>query len=132
MKKRRRHTIAPGIRRDAHGHEAEVKVRGERRYERFPLDADLKEMQAWQVRERKKLRAIDPLDDAKPRDYSGTGRPSSRTLTAAVPRFLRQIEGRISFKADRSHLRAWLSVCGLRSEERRVGKECRSRWSPYH
>src|SRR3712207_7581459 len=21
---------------------------------------------------------------------------------------------------------------GLRSEERRVGKECRSRWSPYH
>ena len=23
-------------------------------------------------------------------------------------------------------------VCLLRSEERRVGKECRSRWSPYH
>src|SRR2546430_4426782 len=23
-------------------------------------------------------------------------------------------------------------VCGARSEERRVGKECRSRWSPYH
>ena len=23
-------------------------------------------------------------------------------------------------------------VLGLRSEERRVGKECRSRWSPYH
>src|ERR1043166_10274435 len=23
-------------------------------------------------------------------------------------------------------------VCGTRSEERRVGKECRSRWSPYH
>ena len=22
--------------------------------------------------------------------------------------------------------------CNLRSEERRVGKECRSRWSPYH
>src|SRR5260370_14870483 len=22
--------------------------------------------------------------------------------------------------------------CSLRSEERRVGKECRSRWSPYH
>ena len=21
---------------------------------------------------------------------------------------------------------------GLRSEERRVGKECRSRWAPYH
>src|SRR6266511_3697558 len=27
----------------------------------------------------------------------------------------------------------WLSALGRgRSEERRVGKECRSRWSPYH
>ena len=25
-----------------------------------------------------------------------------------------------------------LLLCGMRSEERRVGKECRSRWSPYH
>ena len=24
------------------------------------------------------------------------------------------------------------SLMGIRSEERRVGKECRSRWSPYH
>src|SRR2546430_14558558 len=24
------------------------------------------------------------------------------------------------------------AATGLRSEERRVGKECRSRWSPYH
>ena len=24
------------------------------------------------------------------------------------------------------------NVVGIRSEERRVGKECRSRWSPYH
>ena len=23
-------------------------------------------------------------------------------------------------------------ICRYRSEERRVGKECRSRWSPYH
>ena len=28
-------------------------------------------------------------------------------------------------------LKAWQSW-GERSEERRVGKECRSRWSPYH
>src|SRR3989442_7662887 len=27
---------------------------------------------------------------------------------------------------------SWPSVHLLRSEERRVGKECRSRWSPYH
>src|SRR2546426_11975069 len=26
----------------------------------------------------------------------------------------------------------WTVAQGKRSEERRVGKECRSRWSPYH
>ena len=26
----------------------------------------------------------------------------------------------------------WACAAGWRSEERRVGKECRSRWSPYH
>src|SRR2546430_17418741 len=28
--------------------------------------------------------------------------------------------------------RSAMDIEGLRSEERRVGKECRSRWSPYH
>ena len=32
-------------------------------------------------------------------------------------------------KLDRLHI---ASVLTDRSEERRVGKECRSRWSPYH
>ena len=27
---------------------------------------------------------------------------------------------------------AYMNEESLRSEERRVGKECRSRWSPYH
>src|ERR1039458_1586391 len=31
-----------------------------------------------------------------------------------------------------SRFEEWLGVSGCRSEERRVGKECRSRWSPYH
>src|SRR5438093_13165960 len=30
------------------------------------------------------------------------------------------------------HRRAGVILPALRSEERRVGKECRSRWSPYH
>ena len=31
------------------------------------------------------------------------------------------------------HIKALGATCVLfRSEERRVGKECRSRWSPYH
>ena len=31
-----------------------------------------------------------------------------------------------------STLCAAVVAIGIRSEERRVGKECRSRWSPYH
>ena len=41
-----------------------------------------------------------------------------------------------SAKAHRHQSRrsgaAYISQNHLRSEERRVGKECRSRWSPYH
>ena len=33
----------------------------------------------------------------------------------------------------RAHLPDTIFICpDARSEERRVGKECRSRWSPYH
>src|SRR6185437_10780222 len=32
----------------------------------------------------------------------------------------------------RAKRREWLDMGAPRSEERRVGKECRSRWSPYH
>ena len=36
--------------------------------------------------------------------------------------------------AERPHKNdsGWIAIAGWRSEERRVGKECRSRWSPYH
>src|SRR2546429_3335284 len=45
----------------------------------------------------------------------------SRRYTAAS--FLRRVEGLGDFN---------LTSDVIRSEERRVGKECRSRWSPYH
>src|SRR3712207_1695674 len=37
-----------------------------------------------------------------------------------------------SFSGLRSHDTVNDFIIGERSEERRVGKECRSRWSPYH
>src|SRR2546425_9809391 len=47
------------------------------------------------------------------------GRAAAPPLAAGVP------DGRVT--------RWVLAALGLvRSEERRVGKECRSRWSPYH
>src|SRR5256884_6052953 len=41
--------------------------------------------------------------------------------------FLIRLGGLISNSDDSSSL-----ASAIRSEERRVGKECRSRWSPYH
>ncbi len=40
----------------------------------------------------------------------------------------------VTFKEEavRDMGRTASGVRGIRSEERRVGKECRSRWSPYH
>src|SRR2546430_15814401 len=42
--------------------------------------------------------------------------------------------GELKPKGMTSFLLSWALVLGIieRSEERRVGKECRSRWSPYH
>ena len=41
---------------------------------------------------------------------------------------LQSLRGRIG----RSLFDALKGLASIRSEERRVGKECRSRWSPYH
>ena len=38
----------------------------------------------------------------------------------------------IIFDLEIAFLFPWAISLGNRSEERRVGKECRSRWSPYH
>src|SRR2546421_9729650 len=47
------------------------------------------------------------------------GAPSTRSLASLSPK---PVSSRITL----------ITVTFLRSEERRVGKECRSRWSPYH
>src|SRR5476651_2740905 len=49
--------------------------------------------------------------------------PISRSLLISVERFS-------SARAAAAKYRKWSTT--KRSEERRVGKECRSRWSPYH
>src|SRR3989449_4200977 len=43
-----------------------------------------------------------------------------------------QLRGRGGRQGDPGSSRFYLSLEDDRSEERRVGKECRSRWSPYH
>jgi len=41
-------------------------------------------------------------------------------------------ETRAAITAAADALLGWSARTAKRSEERRVGKECRSRWSPYH
>ena len=49
--------------------------------------------------------------------------PPVTDMTGRVVQELRRLGKRIVFRLDDDY---------FRSEERRVGKECRSRWSPYH
>src|SRR3712207_7873497 len=55
------------------------------------------------------------------------GQDNARFIGGDVVATVRPIESlTLSAKGE------WISARNLRSEERRVGKECRSRWSPYH
>src|SRR2546430_5116172 len=55
--------------------------------------------------------------------------PDGRYSIAGVPAGTDSVRARIIGYAPAS---SPVTVVGGRSEERRVGKECRSRWSPYH
>ena len=85
------------------------------------------------------LTAVLPNGDAHPADYAGledTPRPSpsrrrhTRTFhvtgvqTCALPICFQWLKV--------TKMKANHNLSTYRSEERRVGKECRSRWSPYH
>src|SRR3989441_9254794 len=52
--------------------------------------------------------------------------PTTRTVDAHIVHLRQKLE------ANPEEPRFILTIHGVRSEERRVGKECRSRWSPYH
>ena len=73
--------------------------------------------------------------------------PGKAWLEHALPLIAEQLQGRRSavfipfagvtqtwddYTAKTAAVLAPLGVSVTRSEERRVGKECRSRWSPYH
>src|SRR3712207_7918478 len=66
-----------------------------------------------------------------PSQHSSLGRPLRGRLQRRAGR--RGVPLAVRGRVDREHLAHLDQLLGLaRSEERRVGKECRSRWSPYH
>src|SRR3989441_9978969 len=54
-----------------------------------------------------------------------------RRLSSGLTRLDPQLAG-LAAKLTNQNCRARAPAAAVRSEERRVGKECRSRWSPYH
>ena len=60
-------------------------------------------------------------DSLKVENVMSVENPERVTITESDNRLMVEIDG----KKDNPSFR-------YRSEERRVGKECRSRWSPYH
>lgn len=107
MTSRKRIRIATGIYQDQYGRAATVKVGRVQREQRFPPDAPIDRLQAWQVRTRAEL--TEDRDDARAIDDPV---PARGTFAGDLPRRLKQLEGRASFKSDRSHLRAWLPFIG--------------------
>jgi integrase len=109
MKNRTRIRIASGIYRDHCGLAGTVKSHGVQRESRFPPDTDLDVIKRWQVQTRAELdrERPDPSDDDTPAPVRIRG-----TFSADVPRYLLQIKGRVGYKADRSHLTAWLAIVG--------------------
>jgi len=60
----------------------------------------------------------------------GLGRPRVLSRDGRLDVAQRWQDGEFGPRSDMA--RSAPAHCGTRSEERRVGKECRSRWSPYH
>lgn len=90
---------------DASGRAVIVQVNGATRELRFSPDIDLEQLRT----ERDQLRA--DLRDEYPALARGT-------LAADAVRYLKLVGGRPGFKADRSHLRAWLDRLGPRPRAR--------------
>src|SRR2546427_139616 len=62
--------------------------------------------------------------------YKGLKRGESIAVSGACLTVARVVKG--GFQVHVIDTTAGRTLFGERSEERRVGKECRSRWSPYH
>ena len=66
------------------------------------------------------------LEQAETSQTAETEKPTA----SETPRQITKADRTDSYRKTMEKMQSELPLC--RSEERRVGKECRSRWSPYH
>ena len=72
--------------------------------------------------------------------FGGDGKTDKTETVEVTEKWLKDIDHRLRKKETRTKIQDHQLNCHMpefllrkqRSEERRVGKECRSRWSPYH
>jgi len=107
MKPRRRVRVARGIYRDQYGVAATVKVGRIQREQRFAPDTPLETMKGWQARTR-----ADLMEDRDETHAIDEPVPERGTFASDLRRYLKKLEGRASYKSDRSHLSAWLPLIG--------------------
>ena len=79
-----------------------------------------------------------------PIDFNELRLPDLVSFFSYISEELSRLRAMVRAQLDKEGLQAAVAVVGrilsglrhrnpfMRSEERRVGKECRSRWSPYH
>src|SRR3712207_9442288 len=98
-----------------------------------PATTSARPLRAWQQA------ALEQYEQSSPKDFLVTATPGAGKTTFALTlaaRLLQRREvARVVVVCPTDHLRLqWAEAADRmgRSEERRVGKECRSRWSPYH
>lgn len=101
----RRTRVIEGVYQDRYGLAACVKLRGVQREKRFAADTPLEILESWRIQTRADLDSESPQD---PRAVAGS-------LQRDGLAFLKRKQGRVSYAADRSHLKAWFATFGHRS-----------------
>src|SRR5256885_9741447 len=64
--------------------------------------------------------------------FGELGGAATEALSEKIETGIDPLPGLIGTPQVRNRLEQLVALTKRRSEERRVGKECRSRWSPYH
>src|SRR5258706_14227878 len=81
---------------------------------------------------RRRVLQAAPEEVRQPPEHAGGRRPAPRLWAIARREVSDERRTEVDGEAGVGPLLSRAGTGASRSEERRVGKECRSRWSPYH